>query len=176
MALRDALTRAVRVLGARSPVYGLIFLFKWDPSTKSRAPVAQNSDHIYFMKQVGRVRVCVRACARARLFVFSEQLDLAPQVITNACATQAIASILMNSADVELGPMLSEFKAFTADFPPDMKGARRRRRRRRRSAVADDEDDRFGAEQLRVGAHGTQQLCTTGASASRNVPGCVGVV
>ena len=46
------------------------------------------------------------------------------QVITNACATQAILSLLMNVEDeeVKLGQTLSQFKEFSADFDPTMKG------------------------------------------------------
>jgi ubiquitin carboxyl-terminal hydrolase L5 len=48
---------------------------------------------------------------------------MSQQVITNACATQAITAILMNNAEIDCGPTLGEFKQITADFPPDMKGA-----------------------------------------------------
>ena len=45
------------------------------------------------------------------------------QVINNACATQAILNIVMNLAGkVDLGPTISEFKAFTNDFDAEMKG------------------------------------------------------
>lgn len=44
------------------------------------------------------------------------------QVVTNACATQAILSVLLNSSGFDLGPILSEFKSFTEDFDPEMKG------------------------------------------------------
>lgn len=79
-----------------SPIYGLVFLFKYDAShaDASSSPETEPNANLFFAKQV----------------------------ISNACATQAILSILMNAKDVELGPTLSEFKAFTSDFPPDMKG------------------------------------------------------
>jgi Ubiquitin carboxyl-terminal hydrolase, family 1 len=45
------------------------------------------------------------------------------QVIPNACATQAILSVLLNAEDkLQLGSTLSDFLSFTRDFPPDLKG------------------------------------------------------
>ncbi|CAH0481505.1 unnamed protein product [Peronospora belbahrii] len=80
-----------------SPVYGLVFLFKYESNHEEddqHAEFAQEEDGLFFAKQV----------------------------ISNACATQAILSILLNSQEIELGETLSDFKAFTSDFPSDLKG------------------------------------------------------
>ena len=81
----------------RRPVYGLIFLFKYRSGEAPSAPVETdaNASGVFF----------------------------ASQVITNACATQAILSILMNCpSTVTLGEELGNMKTFTEDFDADLKG------------------------------------------------------
>ena len=79
-------------------VYGLVFLFKW-----------RASDY--------------RTDTRPTLdFADSSHLFFAKQLVNNACATQAILSILLNIADasVNVGPLLSSFKTFTTEFSPEV--------------------------------------------------------
>lgn len=78
--------------------YGLIFLFKWEQQMEATdtREVLQNGN------------------APSNLF-------FAKQVIANACATQAILSILLN-ADVKRGDMLTNLKEFTMAFDPEMRG------------------------------------------------------
>jgi len=80
------------------PVYGLVFLFKWTPDSDPAGSVVQDSrlDSIFFAKQV----------------------------INNACATQAIMSVLMNIEDsnVTLGTTLKDFKEFCGALDPETKG------------------------------------------------------
>jgi len=74
------------------PIYGIIFLFKWVSERDDRF-VAEVPD-LYFPKQV----------------------------IQNACATQAILSVLLNSPGLKLGNELTSLKSFSQEFSPEMKG------------------------------------------------------
>ncbi|PVV04002.1 hypothetical protein BB560_001492 [Smittium megazygosporum] len=85
------------------PVYGIIFLFKWDKEAQDSSKEiidpnleSENSkdQDILFIKQV----------------------------IPNSCATQAIVSVLINSENIELGENLSHFKEFVLPLPSDMRG------------------------------------------------------
>ncbi|XP_026317683.1 ubiquitin carboxyl-terminal hydrolase isozyme L5 [Hyposmocoma kahamanoa] len=80
------------------PVHGLIFLFKYLQHEEPSGPVVTDDrlEKIYFAKQV----------------------------INNACATQAIISLLLNCnhPDVDLGPELSKLKEFSMSFDPKMRG------------------------------------------------------
>eukprot|EP00484_Ammonia_sp_Unknown_P020702 CAMPEP_0197022970 /NCGR_PEP_ID=MMETSP1384-20130603/3759_1 /TAXON_ID=29189 /ORGANISM="Ammonia sp." /LENGTH=358 /DNA_ID=CAMNT_0042451103 /DNA_START=35 /DNA_END=1111 /DNA_ORIENTATION=+ len=81
-----------------SPMYGLIFLFKWDKTLQS--DVAENV-----------------------LDDVPEGVFFAKQTIHNACATQAILSILLNRSDkLELGSTLTSFLEFSRSLDPDSIG------------------------------------------------------
>jgi len=101
-----------------SPLYGVIFLFKYigSSSTPSSAP----QDGTYDTQAVE-----------------NEGLFFAAQTIPNACGTQAILSVILNSdhadtgshapedknaAAIDIGPELRDFKDFTTGFPPDIRG------------------------------------------------------
>jgi len=78
-----------------NPLHGMIFLFKWQKEANgSEVVLDQGAPGVFFAKQV----------------------------IDNACATQAIVSVLMNRPSIELGPELTTFKSFAQDLPPDMRG------------------------------------------------------
>jgi len=68
---------------ARRPVYGLIFLFKWQQGVQEVAPNVVHDPRVFF----------------------------ASQMITNACATQAMLAVLLNQGEaVELGSDLTNLK------------------------------------------------------------------
>ena len=67
------------------------------------ASTLTHSDHVPATAQHTRHRPCV-------------------QVIQNACATQAIVSVLMNRPELEIGAELTQLRDFTRGFPPEMKG------------------------------------------------------
>ncbi|CEM34803.1 unnamed protein product [Vitrella brassicaformis CCMP3155] len=77
-----------------SQVYGLIFLFKWRQERDPRPVVNFPDRDLFFAKQE----------------------------VTNACATQAILSVLLNRPEIDVGTELTEFKHFTKDFDAQTKG------------------------------------------------------
>ncbi|KAL3117055.1 hypothetical protein niasHT_007458 [Heterodera trifolii] len=82
-------------LSSLRPIYGLVFLFKWRSGEESEGTPMPDAP-VYF----------------------------AQQVITNACASQALINLLLNisSPDVQLGTILDHFKSFTAGFDPVTRG------------------------------------------------------
>ncbi|KAG7369866.1 ubiquitin carboxyl-terminal hydrolase, family 1 [Nitzschia inconspicua] len=93
----------LNALNETGEIYGLIFLFQW--KSKSNEEKTDAAKETLSEEQI------------------PESLFFAHQVTTNACATQAILSVLLNQGDkIELGPTLKEFKDFTASFPPSLKG------------------------------------------------------
>ena len=81
------------------PIHGLIFLFKYLSEDEASGPVVRDQREL-------------------------ESIFFAHQVINNACATQAIISVLLNTThpDLALGETLSNFKEFTSCFDASMRG------------------------------------------------------
>ncbi|KAL8883404.1 MAG: hypothetical protein Q9192_007185 [Flavoplaca navasiana] len=75
------------------PVYGLIFLFKW----REEDPDKQEP-----------------SCP--------EGIWFANQTVNNACASVALLNIVNNVPELKLGEHLEQFKEFTADFTPALRG------------------------------------------------------
>ncbi|KAI5783634.1 ubiquitin carboxyl-terminal hydrolase [Geopyxis carbonaria] len=87
------------MLRQQSPVYGVIFLFKYPVGEPKGTTRDGELDH-----------------------AATENIFFANQVIQNACATQAILSVLLNRRDIDVGKDLREFKEFTQAFPSDLRG------------------------------------------------------
>lgn len=77
-------------------VLGLVFLFKWQPEE-------------------------ARATRRSQE-LFNEHVFFAKQVVQNACASQAILAVLLNTEDkeIEIGQELCNLKTFAKDLPYDV--------------------------------------------------------
>lgn len=83
-------------IAALGPCFGLFFLFKWESGKGGyggSAPPALGD--VFFAKQT----------------------------INNACCTNALINVLCNHADeLELGPAVSDYRAFSSSLPPDLRG------------------------------------------------------
>ncbi|CAG8466804.1 11389_t:CDS:10 [Ambispora gerdemannii] len=78
-------------------VYGLIFLFKVSMEIDKSGEEFDDDEELL-------------------------QVYFANQVIDNACATQALLNIVLNCNQIEIGNDLNQFKNFTRDFKPPLKG------------------------------------------------------
>ncbi len=94
----------------RSPVYGVIFLFKWIGSSSENKGAPQDGSY-------------------DPAAVDEEGLFFAAQTIQNACGTQAILSVILNNdqstgaqSGIDIGPSLQEFKDFTTGFDAGLRG------------------------------------------------------
>lgn len=106
-----------------SPVYGVIFLFKWVSGQSRSSSSPQDGTFDPSATDNG--------------------LFFAAQTIQNACGTQAVLSVILNqdappsssssstsspdttsttTAGIDIGPELRSFKDFTAGFPPELRG------------------------------------------------------
>lgn len=83
-----------------SPVYGVIFLFKYPTGQKQASSGPEDGAFDYNA---------------------AENIFFAAQTIQNACGTQALLSVLLNhDGAVDVGSTLKDFKEFTAAFPQDV--------------------------------------------------------
>ena len=98
--ISDGSEQVKELLAGEQTLFGLIFLFTWRPGGGSSGGASYSA------------------------VTPDPDIWFPSQVIDNACATQALLSILLNtsSPSVDLGETLTTFKSFTRDFPPDLKG------------------------------------------------------
>lgn len=113
-----ALSMPPKLILSDSPVYGVIFLFKWlAPQQTDRSKPADGTYDTDAIDEHG--------------------LFFANQTIQNACGTQAILSVILNNDKtsipgkslaqneherIDIGTTLSEFKDFTTGFDSEMRG------------------------------------------------------
>lgn len=103
MQFEELLTLDPSELLTLQPVYGVIFLFKY-PTDQPYATPEGPRDGSFDSSA-------------------SERLFFAAQTIQNACATQALLSVLMNKTDdVDIGEQLRDFREFTMVLPPEFRG------------------------------------------------------
>lgn len=86
-----------------SPVYGVIFLFKYPTSEKANTDGTPKDGQYDYSA--------------------AENLFFAQQTIQNACGTQALLSVLLNKdREIDVGTQLREFREFTSGFPAEFRG------------------------------------------------------
>ena len=85
-------------------VFGFVFLFRWTGERRARKKSLATVDSYVLDSEI------------------VNQMFFANQVVTNSCATHSLLSVLLNLTDVELGPVLTKLKEFTAGHDPESKG------------------------------------------------------
>ena len=75
-------------------IYGFIFLFRYTKNTEQRVTLSEYDQDLFYAKQV----------------------------VTNACGTQALMSVVMNIPDLEIGSELKDFKEFTMALDSESRG------------------------------------------------------
>lgn len=117
-----------QTLSEVQPLYGLIFLFKYRASEIRQRRIRQqtaNAGAVFGPDVPGAHYDKVSAS-----IPISEQPDqgvfFAHQTIQDACATQAVLSLLLNlpagQEDVDVGPVLKNFGEFVESFDPELRG------------------------------------------------------
>ncbi|KAK9240148.1 ubiquitin carboxyl-terminal hydrolase [Lipomyces kononenkoae] len=101
--LHELLSLDADQLRAVAPLYGVVFLFKYIHSALAPTTPGVPQDGSYDPD------------AEHAIF-------FAHQKIQNACATQAILSIVLNRSDIQLGSALTEFKTFVEGFDSELRG------------------------------------------------------
>lgn len=113
------------------PVYGFIFLFKWNEERRSRSRhhslhnSGKNTDNSgSVLSESVYPNSDPNNCDP--LFVDDEasvnSMFFAHQIVPNSCATHAILSVLLNCDQLELGPVLTRLKEHTRNMSPENKG------------------------------------------------------
>jgi ubiquitin carboxyl-terminal hydrolase L5 len=75
-------------------IYGFIFLFRYTKNTEVRSPLVDYDPDLFYARQV----------------------------VTNACGTQALLSVIMNVPELEMTEELREFKEFTMALDSESRG------------------------------------------------------
>ena len=113
------------------PVYGFIFLFKWLEERRSRNRYINSiTNATADLKNSNEKKATTRSSSKEQsdkpVFVEDEDvvnsLFFAQQIISNSCATHAIVSVLLNSRNVDLGPVLTRLKEHSQGMSPENKG------------------------------------------------------
>jgi ubiquitin carboxyl-terminal hydrolase L5 len=112
-----------------SPVYGVIFLFKWVSGVGSSGGGGSDNNGNGGGNQGTPPDGSYDPSAT------DNGLFFAAQTIQNACGTQAVLSVILNQDDspsqqqqsntsdtIDIGSELRSFKDFTTGFPPDLRG------------------------------------------------------